>query len=37
MRVDVLKADHHGSCNGVTTRYLDLAAAVAASSCRSAR
>jgi competence protein ComEC len=24
MRVDVLKADHHGSCNGVTPRYLDL-------------
>jgi len=24
MRVDVLKADHHGSCNGVTARYLDL-------------
>jgi competence protein ComEC len=24
MRVDVLKADHHGSCNGVTTRYVDL-------------
>jgi competence protein ComEC len=24
MRVDVLKADHHGSCNGVTSRYLDL-------------
>ena len=24
MRVDVLKADHHGSCNGVTDRYLDL-------------
>ncbi len=23
MRVDVLKADHHGSCNGVTERYLD--------------
>lgn len=23
MRVDVLKADHHGSCNGVTTAYLD--------------
>jgi competence protein ComEC len=23
MRVDVLKADHHGSCNGVTPRYLD--------------
>jgi len=22
--VDVLKADHHGSCNGVTQRYLDL-------------
>jgi competence protein ComEC len=22
MRVDVLKADHHGSCNGVTPRYL---------------
>jgi competence protein ComEC len=25
MRVDVLKADHHGSCNGVTPRYLALA------------
>ncbi|MEO7103968.1 MAG: MBL fold metallo-hydrolase [Gemmatimonadaceae bacterium] len=24
MRVNVLKADHHGSCNGVTPRYLDL-------------
>ena len=24
MNVDVLKADHHGSCNGVTSRYLDL-------------
>jgi len=24
MRVDVLKADHHGSCNGVTPHYLDL-------------
>ena len=24
MRVDVLKADHHGSCNGVTDEYLDL-------------
>ena len=24
MKVDVLKADHHGSCNGVTKRYLDL-------------
>lgn len=24
MEVDVLKADHHGSCNGVTSRYLDL-------------
>jgi competence protein ComEC len=24
MRVNVLKADHHGSCNGVTNRYLDL-------------
>jgi competence protein ComEC len=23
MRVDVLKADHHGSCNGVTSAYLD--------------
>jgi competence protein ComEC len=23
MRVDVLKADHHGSCNGITTRYVD--------------
>ena len=22
MRADVLKADHHGSCNGVTARYL---------------
>jgi competence protein ComEC len=22
MRVDVLKADHHGSCNGVSSRYL---------------
>jgi competence protein ComEC len=22
--VDVLKADHHGSCNGVTPRYLAL-------------
>jgi competence protein ComEC len=22
MRVDILKADHHGSCNGVTARYL---------------
>lgn len=22
MRVDVLKANHHGSCNGVTSRYL---------------
>ena len=24
MRVNVLKADHHGSCNGVTPRYLAL-------------
>lgn len=24
MQVDVLKADHHGSCNGVTARYLEL-------------
>jgi len=24
MQVDVLKADHHGSCDGVTPRYLDL-------------
>jgi competence protein ComEC len=24
MRANVLKADHHGSCNGVTPRYLDL-------------
>jgi competence protein ComEC len=24
MRVDVLKADHHGSCNGVSARYLRL-------------
>jgi len=24
MHVDVLKADHHGSCNGVTARYLEL-------------
>jgi competence protein ComEC len=24
MHVDVLKADHHGSCNGVTDQYLDL-------------
>lgn len=24
MRVDVLKADHHGSCNGVSDRYLEL-------------
>ncbi|HVS60001.1 MAG TPA: MBL fold metallo-hydrolase [Gemmatimonadaceae bacterium] len=24
MRVNVLKADHHGSCNGVTPRYLSL-------------
>jgi competence protein ComEC len=24
MKVDVLKADHHGSCNGVTDQYLDL-------------
>jgi competence protein ComEC len=26
MRVSVLKADHHGSCNGVTARYLALTA-----------
>ena len=26
MRVNVLKADHHGSCNGVTPRYLTLTA-----------
>lgn len=26
MTVNVLKADHHGSCNGVTTRYLSLLA-----------
>ena len=26
MKVDVLKADHHGSCNGVTDLYLDLLA-----------
>jgi competence protein ComEC len=26
MSVDVLKADHHGSCNGVTRRYLALTA-----------
>jgi competence protein ComEC len=26
MRVSVLKADHHGSCNGVTPRYLALTA-----------
>ncbi|HMI48279.1 MAG TPA: MBL fold metallo-hydrolase [Gemmatimonadaceae bacterium] len=26
MRVSVLKADHHGSCNGVTRRYLALTA-----------
>ena len=24
MRVNVLKADHHGSCNGVSSRYVDL-------------
>lgn len=24
MNIDVLKADHHGSCNGVTNRYIDL-------------
>ncbi|MEO8562344.1 MAG: lamin tail domain-containing protein [bacterium] len=24
MRADVLKADHHGGCDGVTDRYLDL-------------
>ena len=24
MKVDVLKADHHGSCNGVTKRFLGL-------------
>lgn len=24
MRVDVMKADHHGSCNGVTPQYLAL-------------
>ncbi|GAC1516729.1 MAG: hypothetical protein NVS1B4_13410 [Gemmatimonadaceae bacterium] len=24
MRATVLKADHHGSCNGVTERYLDI-------------
>lgn len=24
MGVDVLKADHHGSCNGVSVRYLEL-------------
>jgi competence protein ComEC len=24
MRADILKADHHGSCNGVTDRYLEL-------------
>lgn len=24
MRVNVLKADHHGSCNGVSREYLDL-------------
>jgi competence protein ComEC len=24
MQVDVLKADHHGSCNGVTPRYIQL-------------
>ena len=24
MKVDVMKADHHGSCNGVSDRYLDL-------------
>lgn len=24
MQADLLKADHHGSCNGVTARYLEL-------------
>jgi competence protein ComEC len=24
MKVEVLKANHHGSCNGVTSRFLDL-------------
>lgn len=24
MRADVLKADHHGSCNGISARFLDL-------------
>jgi competence protein ComEC len=24
MHVDILKADHHGSCNGVSKRYLQL-------------
>jgi competence protein ComEC len=24
MRADVLKANHHGSCDGVSDRYLDL-------------
>ena len=24
MQVDVMKADHHGSCNGVSDRYLEL-------------
>jgi beta-lactamase superfamily II metal-dependent hydrolase len=24
MNVDVLKADHHGSCNGVRSRYVDM-------------
>ena len=24
MRVNVLKADHHGSCNGVTSQYLAI-------------
>ena len=24
MKVDVMKADHHGSCNGVSDRYLEL-------------
>ena len=24
MNVNVLKADHHGSCNGVSSRYVDL-------------
>ena len=26
MRANVLKANHHGSCNGVKSRYLDLVA-----------